>query len=61
MELTLKQWMALKEVTTKQLAEQSGVSEATICHIRTGKFKPRLDTLQRITEALELNLSEIKL
>jgi len=61
MELTLKQWMALKDVTTKQLAERSGVSEATICNVRTGKFQPRLDTLKKLAAALELKLADIKL
>lgn len=60
MELTIKQWMGLKEISVRELAEKSGVSEATICHMRTGKHKPSLETLKRITEALEINLADVK-
>lgn len=59
--LTLKQWMALKNVTTAELAEKAGVSEGTICHFRTKKFKPRLDTLLKIAKALEIEIGEIEL
>ena len=61
MKLTLKQWMALCDITTAQLAEKAGVSETTICHIRTGKFKPRLDTLIKIAAALNIEISDIEL
>lgn len=58
--LTLKKWMALKEITTAELAKKAGVSEATICHIRTGKFKPRLDTLVKIAEVLCIEIGDIE-
>lgn len=61
MRLTLKQWMALKEVTTAELADKAKVSETTICHMRTGKFKPRLDTLIKIANALEIEIGDIEL
>ena len=61
MKLTLKQWMALKEITTAELSEKASVSEATICHMRTGKFKPRLDTLIKIANALEIEIGDIEL
>lgn len=61
MKLTLKQWMALKEVTTAELADKANVSETTICHMRTGKFKPRLDTLIKIANALEIEIGDIEL
>lgn len=61
MELTLKQWMALQEVNVRQLSELSGVSEATICHIRTGKFKPRIETLEKLCKALGIRMSDVKL
>lgn len=60
MKLTLKQWMALKDLNIKQLSEKSGVSEATISHFRTGKFKPRLDTLITIAKALDLSIEDIE-
>ena len=60
MELTIKQWMAIKEETNASLAEKSGISEATISHVRTGKTKPNLDTLLKIAEALEIKINDIK-
>lgn len=59
--LTLKQWMAMKDITSKQLAEKAGVSVTTICHIRTKKFKPRLDTLMLIAKALDIEIGDIEL
>lgn len=61
MKLTLKQWMALNNMTTSKLAEKSKVSETTICHMRTGKFKPRLDTLIKIAKALDIEIGDIEL
>lgn len=60
-QLTLKQWMALKELNSAELAKKAGVSETTICHFRTGKFKPRLDTLVKIADALEIEIGDIRL
>lgn len=59
--LTLKQWMALKELNSAELAEKSGVSETTICHMRTGKYKPRLSTLIAVAKALEIEIGDILL
>ena len=61
MKLTLKQWMAMKDITAEQLSKKAGVSITTISHIRTGKFKPRLDTLLRIAEALGIEIGDIQL
>ena len=61
MKLTIKQWQAMKELTVAQLAEKSGVSETTITHVRTGKFRPRLDTLMKIAEALGVEIGDIAL
>ncbi len=61
MKLTLKQWMALRDLTSAELAEKTGVSETTISNIRTGKFKPRIDTLIKIAEALEIEIGDIEL
>ena len=61
MKLTIKQWMAIKEITTAELAKKTGVSQTTICHIRTGRFKPRLDTLIKIAEALCIEIGDIEL
>ena len=61
MKLTLKQWMALKEITTAELAKKAEVSEATICHMRTGKFQPRLSTIIKIAKVLQVEIGYIEL
>lgn len=61
MKLTLKQWMALKEITTAELAKKAEVSETTICHMRTGKFQPRLNTLIKIAKVLQVEIGDIEL
>lgn len=58
-ELTLKQWMGLKEVTIQKLSEDSGVSVATIANIRSGKVKPNIETLKKIASALDVKIDDI--
>lgn len=60
-ELTLKQWMGLQEITIKELAEKSNISETTIVNIRKGKVKPNINTLQKIAAVLNVRVDEILL
>lgn len=60
-ELTLKQWMGLQEITIKELAEKSNISETTIMNIRKGKVKPNITTLQKIAAVLNVRVDEILL
>lgn len=60
-ELTLKQWMGLKEISIEKLAEESGVSASTIMNIRQGKTQPNIATLKKIAEVLEIRIGDISL
>lgn len=48
-----------KGVSIRALAEIVGVSKSTIVHIESGKFSPRYDIVERIAEALGVEI-EIK-
>ncbi len=47
-------------LTQIQLAERSGLKQATISDLETGKIKsPSVETAMRVARALEVNLDEI--
>jgi len=48
-----------KGMSIRALAEMIGVSKSTIVNIETGKFSPRYDIVERIAEALGVEI-EIK-
>lgn len=60
-ELSLKQWMGLKEITVQKMAEESGVSPATIMNIRQGKVKPNIETLKKIAAVLDVKVDDIEI
>ena len=45
-----------QNISQKQLAELTGVSQANICNIEKGSSKPTLDTLKKICDALNKRL-----
>lgn len=53
--------LARKErgLTQKELSNRSGMDQAIISKLERGKHTPRLDTLRRMTKALELSLPEL--
>lgn len=48
-----------KKISMIQLAEQSGLSQAMISYIERDLRNPTLDTLLRMTDALEVQLSDV--
>jgi transcriptional regulator with XRE-family HTH domain len=54
--LLLREWRARRHCSLRQLGEQSGVSYVNISNIETGKLDPRLSTLERIAQALDINV-----
>ena len=46
----------VKRLTQKELADKAGVLQNTISRIENGRFNPGLDILQRIAEALGMEL-----
>ena len=42
-----------------QLAKKAGVLQSTISDIENGKRNPRIDTLQKLANALDVSLNEL--
>ena len=55
----LKVVLAEKNITSKWLAEQLGKNEATISRWCTNDVQPNLNTLVKISELLEISISEL--
>ncbi len=48
-----------KGLTQKKLAELSGLNEVTIRSYELGKFKPKIETIQRIANALDVTIGDL--
>ena len=55
----LKVVLAEKNVSSKWLAEKLGKNEATISRWCTNDVQPTLNTLSKISELLEISISEL--
>ena len=52
-------WRQKRELTQRELAEKVGVSGPAIAAYETGKAKPRITTLFRLAQALDVDVSEL--
>lgn len=43
-----------KDIKQKELAQMTGLSEANICNYVSGKYPPKVDTIERIAKALNV-------
>lgn len=59
MELRIKEIMKNRGVKGMDLAQSVGISNVSLSNILTGKFNPSIDTLERIAEALNVELYEL--
>lgn len=59
MNLQLKEIMSTRNVTSALLAEKVGVSKVAVSNIVTGKSVPSLDTLMKMTNVLDITISEL--
>ncbi len=59
MNLQLKEIMSTRNVTSALLAEKVGVSKVAVSNIVTGKSIPSLDTLMKMTNVLDITISEL--
>lgn len=57
--ISIRQLRDTAGITQLELAERLGVSQPAVARWESGRRMPRLDTLQRIADALGLNLSVI--
>ncbi|MBU4438189.1 MAG: transcriptional regulator [Acetobacterium sp.] len=55
----VKKYRKEKKLTQKQLGELSGLSEITIRKLEAGKSNPKIETLQKIANGLNVSLSDI--
>lgn len=54
--INLRKSRELKKLSISEVATKSGLEPNTIVRIEDGKFNPGLDILQRIADALEMEL-----
>ncbi|MDU7535870.1 MAG: helix-turn-helix transcriptional regulator [Peptostreptococcaceae bacterium] len=54
----LREIRVKRGLTQEELAKAAYVSQSSICYIEKGKM-PRMDTLQKICEALEIQIQEL--
>lgn len=55
--MKIKEAMAEKQVTSAWLADKIGISKVAMSNIVTGKNDPSIDTLLKISEALDVSVS----
>lgn len=48
-----------KDMTQEQLAEEAGIDRVALANIETGKRRPTLTTVYKISAALNIELKEI--
>jgi len=58
-QLRIKEICKEKGITLNLLAEKIGVSQPSISGIATGKQKPSFDTLERLSDALNVPVTEL--
>ena len=59
MRLRIKEICKGKGITINELAERVGVSRVSLSGIVTGKQKPSFDTLEKLSDALNIAPSEL--
>lgn len=57
--LLLEELLNQRKMTAKQLAELSNISSVSISNILTGKSSPRLDTLQKFADVLDVDIRDL--
>lgn len=58
-QLRIKEICKEKGITLNALAEKIGVSQPSISGIATGKQKPSFDTLEKLSEALDVPVTDL--
>ncbi len=55
----LKRQRTLKALTQAELAERAGVATATVARIERDEIEPRMTTLRKLAQALEVDPAEL--
>lgn len=58
--LSLKAWLAIRELKDKDFADEIGVSAQTISAWKSGRHKPSGEYVPKIEMALDVRFSDIK-
>ncbi len=59
MNLRIKEVLKEQKVTAVSLAEKIGIAQPSMSNIVNGKVTPSLDTLERIADALAVNITDL--
>ena len=59
MKLRLREILKEKNITIGQLSELSGISQSNISNYMSGKISPTLDTLNRLANSLNIELTDL--
>lgn len=55
----LRAWRAARGLSQRALAEKAGVGSVLVARLELGQTDPRLTTLRRLAEALNLTVGEL--
>lgn len=55
----LRQYRAKNKVSQEKLSELTGISQQFICNIETEKVNPSIETLLKISNALNITLNDL--
>ena len=56
----IRQWRVARKVTQSELEQKAGLSHNTVSRIECGSVSPRIDTLDRIAQALEVSVEQLQ-
>jgi transcriptional regulator with XRE-family HTH domain len=59
MRVRLRAWRCLRGESLRILARKSGVHYTTIVRIERGQVSPSLDTLEKLAEALNIQVTDL--
>lgn len=59
LQLRIKEICKEQGITLNILAERIGVTQPSISGLATGKIKPSLDTLEKLSQALNVGIGEL--
>ncbi len=55
----LRRWRLERGLTLRALGVQSGIHAVSLVRLEAGKFDPRLSTLRKLAQALEVSVCDL--
>lgn len=56
----IRQWRLARKMTQSELEQNAGLSHNTVSRIECGAVSPRLDTIERIAQALNVSIEQLQ-